>query len=116
MSYSLNLRGNRREANLDSGLACIGIRKQFLEAAGRLRVLRFLLGFAAGGSCNRRRCLSVGALDASSLPAKIAQVVQPGPAHFTLTHHLNGANARRVQWENSLNPHAKAYPAHREGR
>src|SRR6266849_3225271 len=67
-----------------------------------------------------RRCrcshfLAVRALDAGCLALQIAQVIQPRPANFALSDHLNRADRRRMQGEDALNAHAKAHAPHRKG-
>src|SRR5450432_2668850 len=61
-------------------------------------------------SRNRRRCfLTVSPLDTRSLALQIAQIIQPRTPHFTLAHHHDRADRRRVQRENALDAHAKAH-------
>src|SRR5207249_12144706 len=54
------------------------------------------------GSRHGRHFFASRALDAGSLALQIAQIIQPRPANFTLTHHFNRADGRRVQRENAL--------------
>src|SRR2546428_4604175 len=64
------------------------------------------------GSRHGRHFFASRALDAGSLALQIAQIIQPRPANFTLTHHFNRADGRRVQRENALDADAKADAAH----
>src|SRR5882762_2110489 len=58
-----------------------------------------------------RRFLARCSLNAGSLAAKFAQIIQPRAPHFALADHLDRADCRRMQRENSLDAHAKAHTA-----
>src|ERR1700693_6469838 len=55
-------------------------------------------------------------LDARSLALQFAQIIKPRTPHFTASDHVNRAEGRGMQRENSLNPPAKANAPHRERR